>query len=356
VSVDTQGPESRRRIHPLLAVALIVGVIVGLHLLRPVAQVLLVLFGGVLLGVFLDGVSSWLSEKTRLRRRLTLAVMIAAVIVLPLAVGWLIGPRITEQVIDLRARVPEAAQSLRSALSRSDWGQRVLDTYPEILSAYRADPSTLARVGGFFTSTIGAIASALVILFVGIYVSVAPGAYVRGFVRLFPLRRRGRVREVLGVTGATLRRWIAGRIASMLVVGVLTWIGLLAAGIPLALSLAVIAGLFAFVPYVGPVLAAIPAILVALVDEPVKALWVVVIYVLVQIVETYVITPLIQQRAVSIAPALLISIQILMGILYGGLGVLFATPLAVVVIVAVQMLYVEDVLGDRAGQETESGN
>jgi predicted PurR-regulated permease PerM len=344
------------RIRPFLVVLLAVGLIVGLHLLRPVAQALLVLFGGVLLGVFLDGVSSWLNERTRVPRRLALAVMTILVIVLPLAAGWLIGPRIAEQVIELRAKIPQAAESLKSALSRSDWGQRVLETYPEVLSAYRADPSTLARLGGFFTSAVGAFVSALVVLFVGIYVSIAPGVYAGGLVRLFPKDRRARIREVIGAIGTTLRRWIAGRIASMIVVGALTWIGLAVAGIPLALSLAVIAGLLAFVPYVGPVLAAVPAILVALVDEPVKALWVVIIYTMVQIVENYIITPLIQQRAVSIAPALLISIQILMGILYGGLGVLLATPLAVLVMVAVQMLYIEDVLGDRARPGPASGD
>lgn len=341
------GPAGRSRVHTLFVVVLVLGVIVGLHLLRPVAQALLVLFGGVLLGVFLDGVSSWISERTRVPRRAALTVVTVVVIALPLAIGWLIGPRIAEQVIELRASIPEAAESLRAALSRSNWGQRILETYPEILSAYRADPTTLARLGGLFTSTVGAVASALVILFVGIYVSTAPGIYVGGFVRLFPKPRRRRMRDVLRAIAATLRRWIAGRIASMVVVGILTWIGLAIAGIPLALSLAVIAGLLTFVPYIGPVLGAIPAILVALVDEPAKALWVVAIYTIVQIVENYIVTPLIQHQAVSIPPALLISIQILMAILFGGFGVLLATPLAVVVIVATRMLYVEDVLGDH---------
>jgi predicted PurR-regulated permease PerM len=335
---------------------LVLGVIVTLHLLRPVAQALLVLFGGVLLGVFLDGVATWLSERTRVPRRFALIAVTVAVVALPLALGWLIGPQIAEQVIELRTRIPEAGESLRSSLAQSDWGKRILETYPEVLSAYRADPATLARLGGFFTSTIAGIASALVILFIGIYVAVAPGAYASSLVRLFPRRRRGRIKAVLAAVDATLRRWIVGRIASMVVVGVLTWIGLVIAGVPLALSLAVIAGLLAYVPYVGPVLAAIPAILVALVDGPVKALWVVLVFALVQIVETYVITPLIQQRAVSIAPALLISAQILMGILYGAPGVLMATPLAVVAIVCVRMLYIEDVLGDRAGPPVGSAD
>lgn len=345
---ESNGRPGTRRVRPLALVALVLALAVALYVLRPVAQALLVIFAGALLGVFLDGVSSWLSSRVRVPRRAALTVVAAAVILLPLCAGWLIGPRIAEQVVELRTQIPAAMESLRSVLSGSDWGRSLLEGYPDIVDAYQADPATLARLGGFFTTTVGAIASVLVVLFIGIYVAATPQMYVRGFVRLFPKTRRDRIREVIAETGTTLRRWIAGRIASMFVVGILTLVGLLVAGIPLALSLAVIAGLLAFVPYVGPVLAAIPAILVAVVGDPVKGLWVVVIYTAVQIVENYVITPLIQQRAVSIGPAFLISIQILMGILYGGLGVLLATPLAVVGIVAIQKLYVEDILGDHS--------
>jgi predicted PurR-regulated permease PerM len=117
--------------------------------------------------------------------------------------------------------------------------------------------------------------------------------------------------------------------------------------VPQPLALALIAALMAFVPFLGPVLGAIPAILVALVESPVKALYVVLVFTVVQVLENYFITPLIQQRAVSMAPALLITVQILMAVLFGGMGVLLATPIAVVAIVTVQMLYIQDVLGDR---------
>lgn len=155
------------------------------------------------------------------------------------------------------------------------------------------------------------------------------------------------MRQVFESLGTALRWWLVGRAASMLVVGILTALGLWIAGVPVPLALALIAALMAFVPFLGPVLGAIPAVLVALVESPVKVLYVIIVFTFVQLLENYFITPLIQQRAVSMAPALLITVQIVMAILFGAMGVLLATPLAVVFIVLVQMLYIHDVLGDR---------
>jgi predicted PurR-regulated permease PerM len=132
----------------------------------------------------------------------------------------------------------------------------------------------------------------------------------------------------------------------MAVVGVLTAIGLWVAGVPLAFVLGLIAALLSFVPYIGPLAAVIPAALVALAEDPTKVIYVFALYGAVQLLESYLITPLIQERAVSIPPAVLIAAQVIMGVLAGAAGVLMATPLAVVLIVLVQMLYLEDVLGD----------
>jgi predicted PurR-regulated permease PerM len=132
----------------------------------------------------------------------------------------------------------------------------------------------------------------------------------------------------------------------MAVVGFLTAVGLWVAGIPLAFVLGLIAALLSFVPYIGPIASVVPAALVALAESPTKVLYVFIIYGVVQLLESYLITPLIQERAVSIPPAVLISAQVIMGILAGAIGVLMATPLAVVLIVLVQMLYLADVLGD----------
>ncbi len=332
---------------PLLVAVAIMASLVLLHFLRPVAQALLVLFGGGMLAVFIHGIASWLVKRLRLPRQIALTLVVVGVIAVPVLIGWLIGPQIVDQVLQLRDRLPEAREGIETALSRSDWGRRVLEAYPAFRDSYTPGPDAISRVTGIFSTTAGAVASLFVMLFLGVYLAAAPRLYVSGVTRLFPRARRSRVREVLTAMVNVLRRWLAGRFASMLAVGVLTLIALAIAHVPLALALSVIAGLLTFVPYVGPVLAAVPAILVVLVDDPIKAIAIVVIYTVVQLLENYLITPLIQQRAVSLAPAFLITTQILMAVLFGPLGVLFATPLAVVGVVAIQAFYIEDVLGDR---------
>lgn len=146
--------------------------------------------------------------------------------------------------------------------------------------------------------------------------------------------------------GHALSWWLVGRFASMAAVGVLTTLALSAIDMPLALVLGVIAGLFSFVPYIGPISSAVPAILIGLTESPWMAVYVVVIYAVIQFLEGNFITPLIQRRAVSLAPAVLLFSQFAMAVFYGLFGVLLATPLAIVLIVLVQMLYVQDVVKD----------
>jgi len=131
----------------------------------------------------------------------------------------------------------------------------------------------------------------------------------------------------------------------MLILGVLTTLGLWILGIPLALTLGIIAAVLSFIPNIGPIISAVPAILIALIESPSKALYVIFLYIGIQTVESYLITPIIQKKAVHLAPALLIAVQIMIGVLLGALGLLLATPLMVVIIVLVQMLYVQDTLG-----------
>lgn len=340
--------EATPRRAPLLArtlggVAIAIGVIVLARTMRPLVDVVLVIFAGVLLSVFLDGVSEFVSSKTRLPRRAALALVVLALFALFAAFIWLAGPRIARQMVQLSERIPEAAARAREALSGYDWSERLLGGAP------LAEPVLSNVVGGvidFLRGTARLIIDALIVLFIGIYLAVAPQRYVGGALRLLPQERRGRGAEVFSALGLALRRWLAGRIASMVVVGALTFLGLWLLGIPLAFTLGLFAALMAFVPYVGPVLSAVPAILVALAESPVLALWVIGVYIVVQILETYIITPLIQERAVRVPPALLITVQVFAAVILGPRGIFLATPIAVVAIVLIQMLYIEDRLGD----------
>jgi predicted PurR-regulated permease PerM len=199
------------------------------------------------------------------------------------------------------------------------------------------------------------VTNLLIVLLIGFYLALNPKLYVDSVVTLFPRQARSRAREILSALGRALRWWLIGRIAAMATVGVLTALGLWIVGMPLVLALGLIAGVFSFVPFIGPVASAVPAILIALVQSPWEVAYVICVYAVVQLLEGNFITPVIQKRVVLLPPAALLAAQLLMGVLFGLVGLVFATPLAVVLIVLVQMLYVEDVLGDRVHVLGEHG-
>jgi len=331
----------------LTATAIVVGVVLILLLARQVASVLLTVFAGVLLAVFLDGIALVIQGLTGMRRPAALALAIVFFFGFFVAAVWLAGPPVAVQIARLSEQLPNAIERLESYIATWELGKYVIEWMPDTEQLLPMGTNVLRGVGGFFWTTFGALVNLLLVLFLGIYMALAPELYISNVVRLFPIRKRPRMRQVFESLGTALRWWLVGRAASMLVVGILTALGLWIAGVPVPLALALIAALMAFVPFLGPVLGAIPAVLVALVESPVKVLYVIIVFTFVQLLENYFITPLIQQRAVSMAPALLITVQIVMAILFGAMGVLLATPLAVVFIVLVQMLYIHDVLGDR---------
>lgn len=208
-------------------------------------------------------------------------------------------------------------------------------------------PDVLAKATGVVSNTLGALANVLIVLVFGIYLAADPEVYLGGLARLFPKGRRARVREVLLAVGSTLRWWLIGKFLSMVVIGVLTAIGLWLLGVPMAVTLALIAALLTFIPNIGPILAVVPAALLALLQSPMQVVYVCLLYFGIQTFESYLLTPLVQRRTVSLPPGLTIFAQVLAAVLLGGLALALATPMAAALVVLVRMLYLEDVLGDR---------
>ncbi|MGH7279628.1 MAG: AI-2E family transporter [Candidatus Rokuibacteriota bacterium] len=254
------------------------------------------------------------------------------------------GHRVDQLARDL----PRAVQSLRDQLSRHEWGRALVAATPTVEQLM--SDQVLLRASGVasrtFGLTVGGIVSLVIVTFVGLYVAANPGLYARGIVRLVPPARRERAREVLAALRSTLQWWLIGQVIVMAVVGVLTGVGLWRLGMPLALTLGLLAGLLNFIPYFGPVLAFGPAVLLALTQGMTVALYVGALYFVIQALESYILTPLVQQRVVSLPPALTIGAQVVLTVLFGGFGLLLATPLTGATFVLVKMLYVEDVLGD----------
>lgn len=330
----------------LLAAGVVALVTLLLLLLWYAVDVLLLAFAGVLLAVFLRSLSGWLAGKTKLPAGASLALVVLA---LAAAIGgsaWLLAPRVGAQADQLAVQLPEALARLEERVGHYEWGRRLLRQAPNAGEMLFSRGNVLSRVTGVFSTTLGIFTNFVIILFVGLYLAAQPRLYAEGLVRLVPSDGRGRAREVLSAVGEALRRWLLGRVALMLANGVLTALGLWLLGMPLALTLGLLAALLNFVPNIGPVIAGLPAVLIAMVEGPTQALYVFLLYLSIQILDGYLLTPLVDRRTVSLPPALTITAQVLFGVLVGGLGVVLASPLTAAVLVLVKMLYVEDALGD----------
>ncbi len=339
----------------LVVVGLAALAVVVLYLLLMVAQVLLVVFAGVLVAVFLSGVSWYLSERLPISRGVALALIVLVLVGGAVGLAVVAGPPLAGQVVELTERLPEAFGRLQAALRENPW-RAALTQDLDLSEVLPAPSDVLGGVTAAFSTALGAVTYLLIVLVIGIYGAATPRAYVDSVLRLVPPARRRRARQVMHALGRALGWWLVGRAIMMAIVGVLTTAGLWVAGIPSPPALGLIAALLSFVPYVGPVLSAIPALMVAALIGLTQVLYVLGVYGAVQLLESYLITPLVQERTVFILPAALITAEVLMGVLAGALGVLMATPLAVAVIVLVQTLYVESVLGESVKILGEHGD
>ncbi|MGK4005215.1 AI-2E family transporter [Sorangium sp. So ce1036] len=353
MDAEEQGLE-RARASSRAIVAIATVLVVGLlfWVLGAVFDVVALLFAGVLLAVFLCGIAGWLSRRTRLRRGWALGATVVALAAVVAVSVWLIAPSLAAQVDELAQRLPQAARRITEHVERYAWGRKLVARLAEVQGLPHAREALLGATR-LLSTTLGAVTGALIVLFVGLFLAAEPAAYRKGLLRLTPVARRARAAAVLDDLGHILRRWLLGRLLSMAVVGVMTWIGLALLGIRLALSLAVLAATLAFVPYIGPVLALLPAALLGLLQGPAMAGYVVALYLGVQLVESYLITPLIQRSTVALPPGLILATQVLMGALTGGLGVVLATPMLAALVVLTKRVYVEGVLGDTSARQGE---
>lgn len=311
-------------------------------------QVWLAVFAGILLAVFLRMLSAKVTGLTHLPRVWALVVVLLSLLGLLALGGWLVGPKAADQFSQLADRLPKAVEHLRQHAAQQGWDRFLPQKLPAGAEVTNAAGKMAGNAARFFKVSVGAITSFFLIIFLGIYLAAAPEMYVNGLVRLFPIPRRQRAREVIDKVGDNLGHWLLGQLVSMLVVGTLIAIGLSVLGIPLGLALGVLAGLFNFIPIVGSLLSAVPAVLLAFLVSPWHPLYVVGVYVLVNtVIEGHVLVPLIQRYAVNLPPAVALVSLLLLGELFGFLGLLLAIPLATTALVLVQSVYVEDVLGDK---------
>ncbi len=339
-------------------VLLVVGILalsfLGLTLIYFTFDILLLIFAAALLAIFLKGLADILRRWIPISEGWLVLIVSALLLLIIAGAVALLAPSVAEQVRLLRTEIPRSAQQTGEFMARYSAGQWILQHLPsadEVMASIDAG-AMLSRVGGFFSSTVGSVGNVLITILLAIYLASEPKFYSAGMTRLFPLSIRGRAQQVIHAIYETLRWWLIGKALSMIFIGIVTWIGLSLMGVPLALTLGLIAGLLSFIPNFGPIIAAVPALLLAFIANPISAIYVLALYVGIQVVEGNVVTPFIERKTVELAPALTIVFQVVLASLIGGLGIVLATPLLAVLVVIVRMVYFEDVLGDKPGSET----
>lgn len=315
----------------------------------------LILFSGVVLAAFLDAGAHGLGRLLPVGRGFRLAIVIVLVLLALVGAGWWSGPRLYEQSRQLAETVLGQAEALVEMVQEAEKQNSDDGGDAPPLDKPVEDITKIAPVGGgvlqglrwLVSVLVSTAGNAFLIVFIGLFLVIAPDIYLKGVVRLVPPNKRHRIAQTFRDAGETLRHWVVGTLASMAVISALTLAGLLVIGYPFALPLALLAGALAFIPNIGPLITYVPIVLVGLSQGGVSPLWGAGIYALAQGIESYVVTPLIQQKAVSLPPALVLFAQVLLGLLFGLFGVALATPIVAVLGTFVDRLYVEDVLGDR---------
>lgn len=369
------GTGSGQRQDALKVAAMVVGLAVVLLLLWHTRNLVLTVFLGVLFALAVSSGADRL-QRYRIRRGVAAPLLVFAFLGLLGAFGSWVGPTVRTQTRELKTKLPEALEKLETWVQSRGGGVIATitgldDEGPPNRAAAAPDSITgvvppgraegressslrdrlLAQLGGatryflpVLSSTLAVAAGGVLILFLAIYLAIDPGLYRRGILRLVPKRNRSQADNMLSAIARTLRKWLVTQLIAMVVIGVVTTLVLLALNVRAAVPLGILAGLLEFVPTLGPILSALPAIAMGFVDSPEKALAVTIAYVGIQFVENHLLIPILMKEGIDIPPALTIVAQALMAIVFGFLGLLVAVPLLATVMIAFRTLS-----GDEAG-------
>jgi predicted PurR-regulated permease PerM len=306
-----------------------------------VRDMLLLGFAAVLAAILLRALADPIARRSGAAPALALALAVLLVLALLGGVLWLFGAQVGGQLQELSQRLPHAWQALQAYLQRSELGALLLSAARQAGPSLGAVAAQLTHVTALAS---GALVGGLLVAFGDVYLAGDPQLYRDGVLKLFPQGARDEVAGMLGAAARALRLWLLGQLAVMVAVGLLIGLGLWLVGLPTPLALGLLSGLAEFVPYVGPVLAAVPGVLLGLSAGPAMGLYALVVYVVVLQVEGNVIVPLVSREVLALPPALVLFAVMAAGLVLGPLGLLLAAPLTVLAVVAVSRLYVRDTL------------
>jgi predicted PurR-regulated permease PerM len=289
---------------------------------------LLVILAGVLFALAARGIATFLSTRTRLPYGAAVAIVFVALVGSALVFVFVAGPRLVDQLVELSKRLPDAARELLSRLGIHPPGGAVTsETVGQVADAKTVASGAVAALVG----VLEVLSAAVVIFFLGVYGAARPDDHVHALLVVVPRRYRAWAVTVGRDAATRLTRWMLGRLVAMVFVGVTCAIGFAMLQVPLAMSLAVVAGLLVFVEYVGAVISSVPPILMAFTKSPGTALAVAIMFTALHVIEGYVLSPLVARRVVRIPPGVTLAGQAVLATLVGPVGLTFATPLVIII-------------------------
>ena len=321
-------------------------------LLIPTLTFFLLVFGGALFGIFVYGIVEWIQNRTHWSQKICFGIVMGSILLITFSGAWFLGSRVLEQMSQLWSQMDDSISQVKGWLAEQEWAKAYLPNNGDLKNALQNGKATSWLIMGasHMGSTVGSIGTAigggLLMFCLGAYLAYEPSLYMNGALKLLPQDRRERGREVLVQLSRVLRGWIRGQLMSMSIIGIFTMVGLWLLGMPLPITLGVLSAILTFIPNIGPVLAAVPQSLLALKFGPMMVVYIILFNIALQTVESYFVTPIVQQHEADLPPALTIVFQLLTTFYFGILGASLGAPLLAAVMTIIQMLYISDYMGD----------
>ncbi len=310
---------------------------VFLFLFQILFNVLLLVLAAILIAIYFYGIAGIIERKLHCSSRAAITVSVIINILFLATLIWFVGARIQMQISELTQTLPSAIQNVKKYIGSSVIGRNLLHQF----NSTGDSTKTFDVLNRFFSSSFGVLSDLYIILLLAIFFIVDPSVYKKGMVKLLPPKAKEKGEKIIFKITTTLKDWLKVQLIGMAFIGIATAIGLLIIGIPMVLTLALIAAIFNFIPNFGTLLALIPAVLIGLTHGMGTTLIIICIYTFIQFLQNAIQQPLIQTKMINIPPALSITSQIALGLLVGFWGILLATPVLIIIVVLVEELYLK---------------
>jgi predicted PurR-regulated permease PerM len=321
--------------HTAAIVALLISVVL---IARVAFNILLMVLAGALISVYFHGLGDIVERKTRLSRKWAMTISVTLSFVILGLLFWFMGSKIQVQVAELSNTLPHTVNVFKEKLSESVIGQKILDNF-----SGDNEGNLSHTIQAFFSTSFGVLGDIYIIIFLGIFFTSNPDSYKKGILLLVPKPKKELGKHILDRVSLSLKGWLKSMMISIVLITILIATGLSIISIPLAMVLALIAGILKLIPNLGSLLAMIPGVLLALTISTNTAIVVAILYIVSQTIVSNIVTPLIQKKMIDLPPALTLISQLMMGVLSGALGIILAVPLLSILIILVDELYVKKI-------------